>query len=113
MSKKIVIVETLSVFKHKYAVEVREESHALDEVVCNLGNPNFTELSQVHLDEIISGHTVVDAREYLKLFDKENDYLKDWTEDQKFSWINKAEYGDESIDLQSRCRGDKFDWEFS
>lgn len=87
------LVETVSIFRHRYVVEAQEEGHACDEVVCNTGN--LKEFSQKHIDEnIISVWEFNDDKEYLETFDDDNEYLKDWTDEQKFSFINKIDYNE-------------------
>lgn len=93
--KKLVLVETVSSFRHRYVVEVEDDiDHALDEFVMRKGDVNFNEFSQEHLDEIIYAHREITMDEYYKLFDKDNDYLKKWSNEQKLSFINKIDYGD-------------------
>lgn len=92
---KIVLVETVSTFRHMYAVEVRDEDpieHALDDVVM-YATGEFTdemeEFAQKHIAEDIFSHREITEDEYLKIFDKENDYLKEWTVEQKKRFIRK------------------------
>ena len=47
----------------------------------------LTEVAQNHVSEDIFTHRVVTESEYLELFDRENDYLKDWTKDKKLEFI--------------------------
>ena len=93
--KKLYIVETISMFRMRYVVEALEEEHAQDEVVCGLGNTDFQEFSQHHVDEVITGSREITKEEYIKMFDKENDYLEKWPEEQKMSFINKIDYDKE------------------
>lgn len=86
------LVETVSIFRHRYVIEAKEEEHACDEVVCNDGN--LKEFSQYHVDENITSVREIDDAEYLKVFDKDNEYLKDWEEERKFSFVNKIDYKD-------------------
>ena len=95
MEKKLYLVETLSMFRMRYVVEAREETHAEDEVVCSIGTDSFREFSQHHVDEVITSTRKISKEKYLKLFDKDNDYLKSWSDEQKFKWINTIEYEDE------------------
>ena len=90
MTMKKYLVETVSIFRHRYVVEAKEEGHAWDEVVCNDGN--LKEFSQYHVDENITSVREIDDAEYLKVFDKDNEYLKDWEEERKFSFVNKIDY---------------------
>jgi hypothetical protein len=90
--KKLYIVETVSMFRMRYVVEALEEEHANDEVVCAIGNTDFQEFSQHHVDEVITGSREITKEEYLKMFDKDNDYLATWPEEQKLGFINKIDY---------------------
>jgi len=92
--KKLVLVETVSVFRHRYVVECNEEEHAADEVVCRLGNDDFEEFSQHHVDESISSTRVITEQEYMELFDKDNHYLAKWDVEQKKRFINKIDYNE-------------------
>lgn len=85
------IVETVSIFHMKYLVEADEESHAMDTVV--MQDAGLKEFSQKHVDENILSSRLVTKKDVLKEFDKDNDYLKEWTNNQKFqSTINKVDY---------------------
>lgn len=95
MEKKLYLVETVSMFRMRYVVEAREESHAMDEVVCELGNHEFKEFSQHHMDEVIVSTRELSAADYMELFDKDNDYLKSWDIKEKMSLINTIKYEDE------------------
>ena len=95
MEKKLYLVETVSMFRMRYVVEAREESHALDEVVCEIGNQDFQEFSQKHIDEVIVSSRELSATDYINLFDKDNDYLASWDVQEKMKVINTIEYEDE------------------
>ena len=87
------LVETVSIFRHRYVVEAKEEEHAADEVVYNMADSDFKEFSQHHVDECITSVREIKDEEFEPLFDKDNDYLKDWDPQlkrQKF--INVIEY---------------------
>jgi hypothetical protein len=87
------LVETVSVFRMRYVVEAKNASDARDEVTMNVGD-NFHEFSQLHLDEMISSTREIDDAEYLRMFDQDNVYLKDWDEEQKFRFVQVLNYGD-------------------
>ena len=98
VEKKLYLVETVSMFRMRYVIEAREESHALDEVTMNATgsyNENFQEFSQKHLDEVIVSTRELSATDYMNLFDTDNDYLKSWDNKQKMSMINTIKYEDE------------------
>ena len=97
MKKKLYLVETVSMFRMRYVVEAREAEHACDEVVMNTsGNydENFQEFSQQHLDETIVSTRELSAKDYMKLFDEDNDYLKSWSNKDKMRFINVIDYKD-------------------
>ena len=92
MKKKLYLVEVMSTFRMRYVVEAKEEEHALDEVVCEESNTEFKEFSQEHVGTNIFSSREIDKDEFLKLFDKDNDYLKSWTNMEKMNYINKIDY---------------------
>ena len=90
--KKLYIVETISMFRMRYVVEANEAEHAADEVVFKLGDSDLQEFSQYHVDEVITSTREITQEEYVKLFDTDNDYLKEWTVEQKLGFVNKIVY---------------------
>ena len=80
---KIVLVDTLVSYRIRYAVELAEDSPdewALDTVTME----QAAEFSQECLGEQIISHRVVTQSEFLEQFDKDNDYLAEWSADKKF-----------------------------
>jgi hypothetical protein len=93
--KKLVMVDCLSQFRIRYCVEVEDDiDHALDEVIMEYDNLEFHEFSQEHLhpSPIVISHREISKEEYIRMFNEDNGYLKDWTEEQKFKFINKIKY---------------------
>ena len=95
MSKKYAVVTTVHTFKHRYVMsEDRLQSLNEDDPV-ELEWANDTVLME-EIDEFSQkslGETIVDCDwmeedAVLELFDKDNDYLSNWTKDQKLTWIN-------------------------
>jgi hypothetical protein len=84
------LVETVSVFRMRYVIEAKNASDAKDEVTMNVGE--LAEFSQLHIDEMITSARQIDKKEYLRLFDEDNEYLKAWSKEQKLNWINKVDY---------------------
>lgn len=84
------LVETISMHRLRYVVECETADGARDEVV--MGDHNMPEFSQMHLDEIITSTREIDDAEYLRLFDEDNDYLREWTDEQKFKFVHKVNY---------------------
>lgn len=92
MEKKLYLVEVMSTFRMRYVVEAREEEHALDEVVMNEHDTDFKEFSQEHIGTHIFSSREISATDFMEMFDKDNDYLKDWPVDKKIEFINVVEY---------------------
>jgi hypothetical protein len=95
MEKKLYLVETVSMFRMRYVIEARNESHALDEVTMNATgsyNENFQEFSQKHIDEVIVSSRELSVTDYVEIFDKDNDYLKSWDMADKMRFINSIDY---------------------
>jgi hypothetical protein len=82
------LVETIDMFRMRYVVECENAEHAKDVVTMK----EAVELSQLYLDETITSTRVIDDAEYLRLFDEDNEYLKSWTDEQKFNIIHKVDY---------------------
>jgi hypothetical protein len=82
---EIVLVETVSTFRIRYAVRVPKgkSEWALDTVTCD----NAKELSQEHLTETIVSHRVISEKEYLEIYDKDNAYLFGMDDDKKLEYI--------------------------
>ena len=93
---KLYLIETVSMFRMRYVVEARSEEHAMDEVTMHAsgGENELREFSQHHIDEVISSGRELTQEQYMELFDKDNDYLKSWTDEQKLDFINKIDYKD-------------------
>jgi hypothetical protein len=91
--KKLYLVETVSIFRMRYVIEAEDESHALDEVTYHVtGGEELKEFSQKHIDEVVVSSRKISNKSYLKLFDKDNDYLKNWNKEQKLQYVNWIDY---------------------
>jgi hypothetical protein len=90
--KKLVLVEAISMHRMRYCVEVEDDiDHALDSHTAgDLDDGN--EMSQEHMGEFTISHREITEEEYLKIFDEDNDYLKDWTDEQKKQFIHRIDY---------------------
>jgi hypothetical protein len=102
------LVEVISQHLVRYVVEAREESHALDEVFmkCELYSEDWQEFSQKHIGDTILSSREVDEEEILRVFDTDNDYLKEWSQEKKLTFINTIEYEDKEIVPEER------EWEY-
>jgi hypothetical protein len=89
---KIFVIETISMFKMTYYVRARCETDAKDEVCCNKDNDSFIEGSQRHVDEIQINARELTEDEFIKEFDKENEYLSGCPRETKLARINEINY---------------------
>jgi len=88
---KLVMVETLSQFRHRYVVEVSDEAFNFEASNHVLYNDDAKEMSQYHLGEIVLSTREITKEEYIKLFNQDNDYLVGWLEESKLKMINKTQ----------------------
>ena len=84
MTKQYVLVKTISTFEHTYIIPYEEDMKVndhLDYITCE----EIEETSQVHVDEMILPNCtrLINEEEAIEIFDRENDYLKDWSLEQK------------------------------
>lgn len=90
---KIVLVETVSTFRHVYAIELEDNEpseYALDDFVSETyPTGELEDFAQEHISEDIFSHRVVTEDEYINLFDEMNGYLASWNKDQKKKFIFK------------------------
>jgi len=101
------LVETVDFFRMRYVIECESAEHAKDVVTMR----EAEEFSQLHLDETITSTRVIDDAEYLRLFDEDNDYLKDWSEEQKFKYVHEVVYDTPNPSMKE-LDPDQRDWEY-
>jgi hypothetical protein len=94
MTKKLVMVDVLSQFRLRYVFEVEDDiDHALDEYVSKAHTLELKEFSQTHLEPtVIIDHREITKDDYFDIWEKDNDYLKEWDEEKKLSYINVIDY---------------------
>jgi hypothetical protein len=101
------LVETVDFFRMRYVVECENAEHAKDVVVMK----EVEEFSQLHLDETITSARVIDDAEYLRMFDEDNDYLKNWSEEEKFNYVHNVIYDTPNSALKE-LDPDLREWEY-
>lgn len=92
MNKKLYVVESVSVFQHTYYIRANSESDAADEFVCRKTEDTFMEGSQKYIDNLHTNIRELAEEDFIKEFDKENEYLQDWSDEQKYRFINEIDY---------------------
>ena len=94
MSNKYAIVTAVSSYRMRYAIPMEDLQNlnknakvelewAADPVTCE----EVEEFSQEWLGEQIIDVQELDEEQILELFDRDNDYLKNWSRDQKLNHI--------------------------
>jgi hypothetical protein len=82
-NRYVISVDHLQTLNTEVQIEGLELEWAEDCVTCE----DICEFSQKHLGETIIDSELLDEDKILELFDKDNDYLKDWPKEKKLSWI--------------------------
>ena len=99
--ERYAVVTCVSQFRQRYCIPVSElqklndnydltaEPHLAVEWAeeCVLGQ-EVNEFSQHYMDELIVDTFMLDEERVLQLFDRDNDYLKDWSKEQKLNHIH-------------------------
>jgi len=92
---KLVIIDTISQHLVRFVVELEDNEHiqnAEDILVDHIEtDESFHEFSQKHLGNVILSKREISKEDYLRLFDEDNDYLAEWSVDQKLKFINKSQ----------------------
>lgn len=90
---KLVVIDVLSSFRLRYVVRAKTVEDAIDEVVMREGDASFKEFSQKHIDPTsIIDHREITEEEYITMFDKDNDYLINLSDEHKNQFINVIDY---------------------
>jgi hypothetical protein len=96
LERQYVVVTTTSTHRMRYVVPMDElqalnpeqpvdPKWALDNVTCE----EVEEFSQDWMGEQIVDYDVIDQEQMLRLFDRDNPYLSQWTEEQKLNYVRK------------------------
>ena len=80
-----VLVETVSMFRERYMVEVPVGKDKVDWALDTVTMSEAKEFSQEHLGETITSHRVITKEEAMALCDKDNAYCKAWSEEMKMN----------------------------
>ena len=86
--KKIFIVETISQHRLLYAVKAESREKA-ESFVLNSSAEEIKEMGQNHIGESVFCSYDVDEESYIETFDDINEYLKEWSTEQKLKYINE------------------------
>tara|TARA_B110000259_G_C13988017_1_gene391283 strand:+ start:604 stop:939 length:336 start_codon:yes stop_codon:yes gene_type:complete len=102
--ERFVVVTTVSQFRQRYAIPVsklqksnleiditNDTAKQIEWAEDSVSMEQVKEFSQHWLGESIIDSFVLDEERVLNLFDKDNDYLKTWSVEQKMEYIHKWE----------------------
>jgi hypothetical protein len=101
MANRYVLVTALSTFRIKYAIheddllKMADATEATDDQLIEWANDTVVsmeaeEMSQEWMGEIVLDNMICNEEYMLQTFDKENEYLKGWTVDQKIRSVRRA-----------------------
>jgi hypothetical protein len=96
---KYVLVETVLQYRMRYVIEV-PDNHNEGEYPCTaeqwaadtVTSEEMKEFSQLYIGETILSTREIAKEEIIQLCDKDNDYLKTWTEEQKMNLVTPIGY---------------------
>ena len=100
MTRDYVVVTTVSSFRIRYVMhkddlqDLNKSIHATDKDLVDWACDTVTmqeveEFSQEHLGEQIVDTYECSEDEMLTFFDRDNDYLRGWSEEKKIEWVRK------------------------
>ena len=99
--ERYVVVTCTSMHRMRYCVpvsklqELNKEVNIMNDPAKQIewANDSVTmeevkEFSQAHISEDIIDTFILDEERVLNLFDRDNDYLKDWSKSKKIEWLH-------------------------
>jgi hypothetical protein len=87
--EKYYLVECIATYRMRYVVKARCAEHAEDTVVCE----DAKEFSQKWMGESILSSREISEDDIIKLCNKDNDYVKTWSDEKKFeAFVTKNIY---------------------
>ena len=92
MTKDYIVVTAISSHRMRYVMH-RDDLQKLNPIEWandTVSNQECEEFSQEYMGEYIVDTVEMNEEDILALFDKDNDYLREWTKDQKLQWIRKT-----------------------
>ena len=97
-NKDYVVVTAISSYRMRYVMHrddlqklnPSEPVNAIEWANDTVNMNECEEFSQEYMGEYIVDTVEMNEEDMLELFDKDNDYLREWTKDQKIEWIRKT-----------------------
>lgn len=77
--------------KQNLDIDITEDEQSQKEWACDMVTcEDLEEFSQEWLGEQIVDTQIISEDKMIEIFDKENEYLKNWIEDQKIEWVKNT-----------------------
>ena len=97
-NKDYVVVTAISSYRMRYVMhrddlQKKNTEKPVDVIEWANDTVNMNEceeFSQEHMGEYIVDTVEMNEEDMLELFDKDNDYLREWTKDQKIAMVRKS-----------------------
>ena len=92
MANRYVMLTAITTFKIRYAIpeEALTGQGLIDRATDAVIAEKVEEFSQEWLGETVIDERICDEEEMLEIFDRENDYLKGWTRQEKIDYVRKS-----------------------
>ena len=102
MANRYVILTAISTFKIRYAIPEEallvscdgrvtgSEQRLIDKATDAVIAERVEEFSQEWLGETVIDERICTEEEMLEIFDRENDYLRGWTREEKIDYVRKS-----------------------
>ncbi len=90
MTKRYATFTTVSMFRHRYVVEMKDEDK-VDDLADLVTCEELEEFSQHHVDEVIVDSSIVTEQEMLDMFRRDNAYLASWSDEYVLEWVKRLE----------------------
>ena len=97
MDKDYVVVTCVSSFRVRYVLHKDDLQKLNPDQPCDpiewakdtITMEECEEFSQKYMGEYILDTDIINEEKMFELFDKENDYLKEWSKEQKIDWVRR------------------------
>ena len=95
MANRYVIITAISTHKIRYAIpeealSTDTDQRLIDKATDAVIAEKVEEFSQEWLGETVIDERICTEEEMLEMFDRENDYLKGWTREEKIEYVRKS-----------------------
>jgi hypothetical protein len=88
-TQNLYVIDAISTFRIRYAVKASDKK--IKQINNNFSNAvdELEEFSQKHICEVISSYKLITEKDYLVMFDEDNDYLRNLTSEEKLAFVKR------------------------